>query len=258
MHRMPDHAGRYLPNMSFALLGSGATTTINLVNYYDEALFELNYESSALAEILVFDANGTNLYETREMIAPHGSLHIDLSEHLSRQSQKDQMLASVYCRIVPMTEPLSLPATHISTEYVTEIMTSSGSRTIFHNTLGPTFVPSLGFASSGQLFADHHTTTGSLILVNNYLGPAIPLLSSGRARVVISNAHGDTLVASSEKIPYRGVRLFPVADHFPDLDDFLDGSPGIITLRTCNLLRKPWVLLHSGTTSEIATSIEHL
>ena len=257
MPRMPDHAGRYLPNMSFALLGSGATTTINLVNYYDEILFGHDYASPAIAEITVFDADGGTLGETRETMQPHGSLHLDIAEHLGRQAQASRTVASVYCRIVPTTEPSSLPKTHISTEYVTEIRTPGGSRTLFHNTLGPTFVPSFGLTESGQLFADRHTATRTLVLANNYLGPRIPFLSSGRARVNILNARGDRRSAYSGAVPYRGIRLFSLGEHFPDLTEFLDGAPGVIDLRTCNLLRKPWVLLESPDETG-ATSVEHL
>lgn len=243
--------------MTFGVVGAGFGTTLNVSNYFSDALFAPGYASGAVLELVAYDSEGREVLNNRSSMPISGSSHIDLGEWLHAEEVGERLMVSVYARLIPTDLPPDLGDGYISTEYTSEIRTPSGYRSFFHNTLGPTRLPSVSVMESSQLFCDRETEPQSLILCNNYLGRAIPGISTGRARVEIKNAIGEVRAVRSESVPYRGIRMFSFRQRFPQLSSFLGDRPGTLRLTTCNLLRKPWVWFATPDDPN-SVSIEHL
>lgn len=254
---LPVHAARFRPNMTFGVVGGGFGTTLNIANYFSDALFAAGYASAAVLELTVYDAEGRRMLDDRSSIPVNGSTHVDVGDRLCATEMSERLMVSIYARLIPVELPDDLGDGLISTEYTSEIRTPGGHRSFFHNTLGPTQLPSVGRIESGQLFCDPATEPQALVLCNNYLGPAIPGISTGRAQVHIRNERGKVVVARSASVPRRGIRMFFFRQEFPELTTFLDDRPGTLRLTTCNLLRKPWVWFVAPDDPS-SVSIEHL
>ena len=238
--RLPPHADLFYPNLNFGVVKHGYTAVLNLQNYYNELLFGPEAASDAVAEIRVFDEAGVERFATRTLLAPNGNLHVDLGAELAARGSRGTA-AAVYARLVPMRVPERFAGKRVSTEYVVELVGSSGSRDISHNMGGPTMMPSLGRRQSDMIFGDRFSRPAYLVLANNYWGPRIPLLSDGVAWVCVVNADGKRYSATTKAIPARGISLVSLQELLPEIDSFLDGKAGIINIHSLNLARKPWV-----------------
>jgi hypothetical protein len=253
---MPSHSARFCPNVTFGVAGGDYATTVNVSNYYGAPLFP-GYASDAIVEIQAYDAVGGLAGYDVISVVEAGSVHVDVAKLTSSGGDQPAWF-SLYVRLVPLHRPGALDdARWISTEYTTEISTPSGSRTFFHNTLGPARWPFVGRMESAQLLSGYDTRTASLVMPNIYFGRRWPYVSKGRARIEIANAESRHRTALTAVVPARGLMIVSLDEAFPDLGAFLDGGTGILRLTTCNLLRKPWVWLESRSTPG-AISIEHL
>jgi hypothetical protein len=134
-----------------------------------------------------------------------------------------------------------LKGKRISTELTAEIKTPSGARDFIHNTGGPAYVPMVSRYGGALLFADKFTEPCHIVLVNKYLGPKIPFISDGVANIEIQNHRGEKRRAKTGRVPARGMRLFSILDHFPDIYEFLDNECGVMNVHSANLMHKPWI-----------------
>lgn len=230
---------------------------VNVANYFGTPLFD-DYRSDAVVDVVAFDEEGRTVADHQATLAPGASAHVDLTDAVGVGADTVPRLATCYVRVAPTTLPPSFDqcTNDFSTEYTMEIESPGGSRTFFHNTLGPSYVPTVGRMVSRQLWSSSDSKVDAIVLANGYLGTAVPVLSAGRARVRITNWRGRARSALSERVPPRGIRLFRLEDAFDDVDGFLDGRPGTLELLSANLVRKPWVWISSSRGDGI--SIEHL
>jgi len=253
---LPPHAARYWPNIVFVAGGEGYATWINIMNYFGEPLFSPGEACSAIAEVAVLDADGQRVEVLREVLAPGGSFHREVGANVGHGGPGPAM-GSAHCRLIPMSHPSGLDAPWISTEFTAEIESPGGNRTFFHNTLGPSRVPGGSSMRSARIFVDGDAMVSELVLLNTYCGPTVPVIAAGRARITITNSRGDRRTARSDVVPRLGASLFSMAEHFPDLPEFLGERSGVLDLSCVNLLRKPWVWIRSPHTPR-AFSVEHL
>jgi len=238
---LPPHADRFHPNLAYGVTKFGFSTIVNVYNYYNEALFGDDFRSSAVVTLQFYDERGRRRIDRGYRLPANGNLHIDLADELARSGASEPAMGGVYVRLIPEQLPGRLTAKSISTEFTAEHINPAGFRDFMHNTSGPVLLPSLGHKRSEMLYADASSTPAYFVLINTYLGPRIPLVSEGLARITIWNKAGQRVRATSKTVPGGGTVLQSVSELFPDLQSFLNGEPGVIDFQTANLARKPWI-----------------
>ena len=241
---LPQHQSLFHYNMVIGLAGDGFSTTINIFNYFNGMMFGDGYESPATADLVFYDQHGKEGFKIQRRLEPWSSAYIDLGEELRRDKAVGAagvVMGTIYSRLIPDTVPAMLKGKRVSTELTAEIETPSGARDFIHNTGAPAYVPIVSQYKGGILFADQFTDPCHMVLVNRYLGPKIPFISEGFAKIEIKNHLGDSRTATTERVPARGMRLFSILDHFPDIYDFLDGQCGVMNVKAANLMHKPWI-----------------
>ncbi len=243
---MPLHAQYFKPNMGFGITSEGMNTSINIFNYYNTSFFGTDTQNSeSIAEITFYDFNGQKLFTHRELLKPYGSLHLDIKTKLIENNNQPDTYGTVLCRLIPEVLPKTLINMFVSTEFVMEIISGSNARSFVHNSWSPVYAPKRESIRSEQVFSDNHSKSKYLILLNNYYGPKIPFLSHGRTKVSIRNHAGETISKWSGNVKARGVYLFSFEEHFPQLEEFMDGKSGEIILDGYNIVRKPITLVVS-------------
>jgi hypothetical protein len=254
---MPAHANYFHPNMTFGIAMAGFSTSINIFNYYNSVMMgAITDDLAAIAEVAFYDFCGKKRFMHRERLEPYGSLHLDLRTCLIRSNCTAETYGTLLCRLIPEVLPPDFSGKPISSEFIVELSSPSGAKSFVHNVGCPVYGPNRETMASDQVFSDEYACSRYLIFMNNYYGPKIPFLSHGRAFVKITNHRGENISSWSRKIPAQGTHLFSFKEHFPQLQEFLDGRVGTIYIETYNLVRKPLVWVTSPD-SDDTIAIDH-
>jgi len=255
---LPEHARWFQPNLGFGITTDGFASCVSVFNYYNTlSLSAAREDSAAVAEVSFFDPAGHRRFRHTERLAPFGSLHLDLRSALSQAAAEPSTYGAVLCRLIPESLPPSFAGTTISTEFIVEITSPGGAKSMVHNVGSIVYGPNREVMASEEVFCDDRTASSFLTLFNTYDGPRIPFISRGRAFIRVTNHRGATLSAWSESAPPRGTVLFSFRQHFPRLREFLDGQGGRLEIESYNLIRKPLTWITSPTDATIG-AINHL
>jgi hypothetical protein len=253
---LPDHSRLFHYNMTAAVTRDGFSSSVNIFNYFTNDMSD-GAESDAVADILFYDENGNLGFRLTKMLPPAASLHVDVGEELRRAGHPGETIGTAYTRIIPLKVPAALVGKQVSSECTGEIVTPEGARDFIHNTGGPVYSPNTGRMECGLMFTGPEAHPKYITLINNYLGPRWPVISSGFAKIGISNHKGEVHWARTETVPAAGMTLFSIQEAFPDLEEFLDGECGKLSFYTANLSRKSWVWFGpKGSWADI--TIEHM
>lgn len=249
---------KYSYNVGPLFTDDGYTSKVRIINYFNDIFFE-NFNTSAEAEILIFSNSGNLVYQEKKVLKAKETWVFSTS--LLKKNKDNGMfgLMSVYVRLTPIIIPEVLKnKDKISTEFLVELNGSSGEKEIIHNTGGPVFKNTFTSMNSGMMISNKNIRPKYMILVNNYMGPMKKLLGKGFAKLVIKNSKGKSLQKKSKIIDAGGCSIFSFDEHFPKLDQFLDGNNGELIFTTNNLLRKPWIMFKSDKNNFKSLNIEHL
>jgi hypothetical protein len=255
-NKLPKHENLFHYNMTLAMVGEGFSTIVNAVNYFTPEIWGEDYNSPAVLDLKFFDEDGREGFRLQRELPPYGGAHIDVATELGAKGRNRQTAGIVYGRLILHQIPKRLHGKRISTELTSEIETPSGAKDFMHNLGSPSYVPSVGRYSSGLMFADQYTNPSSIVLVNRYMGPRIPFVSEGFAKVTVINHRGEKRVAKSDVVPARGLRFFKISEHFPDIHEFFAGECGRLDFWSANLQAKPWVWFGSSD-GRTEISIDH-
>lgn len=237
---LPEHAKLFHYNLTAAVTRGGFSSSVNLLNYYCDEMSQ-GAESESIADILFFDEDGREGFNVRRRLPPGASLHLDVGETLREAGHPSETIGTVYTRLIPLKVPAPLKDKQVSTECTGEIVTPTGARDFIHNLGGPVYRPNVTRVRCGLMVASQTTNPKYIVLVNNYLGRRLPLISAGFARLSLTNCHGEVRRTRTPSVPARGMRLFSLDQAFPDLFDFLDGKSGKLDFYCANLAGKSWI-----------------
>ena len=235
---LPSHHRAFYPNLGLWIAKDGFATSLNLFNYFNPEVMGAGCSPrAALAEISLYDCKGRQRLLTRRRVEPYGSLHMDLADTLAATTDAD-CYGAIVCRLIPEQLPVTLVEKPVSTEFLVEITSPQGDKSIVHNLWAATYGPHYTGMNALEAFTDSHSTVRYLVFINNNFA-SFPLLTDGRAYICVRNASGDALSARTQRIPARGALMLSMEDHFPNLAEFLGGTPGKFEFLGYNLMRKP-------------------
>lgn len=257
---LPPHAEHFHFNVGLIRVGNGYTTSVSLWNYFSPEIVGTD-RIWATAELEVYDAAGTLAARKRVRVAPSASLHMEIAPLLGGGNCADFGFGTAYLRLVPDEFAARAPGVSVPTEFMVEIRHASGTGEIVHNIGGRRVFPGLTQMGSGLWFSDETTFPRYVVFANNYFGPRLPLIGSGKAKLHFVNRHGEMRVLSSHTVPARGTLVIDVEAQMPDMQAYLGDWPARVEVRAANLVSKPWVWYErrkAGSSAQHRFCIDHL